>query len=437
MEPWAQRLTELAKFEPAERCGTVIGLSSDYVSADGPDLPLGSRCMIDGEGARGQARIIAVDRTRVVLAPLDPLNGIRLGDRVRGLPDDRACTVGQGFAGRAVDALGRPIDDGPDIRGHGQPVGRTSPLERTTETRPLFTGVTAIDLFMPLVRGQRMGIFAAPGVGKTRLLTRLVGHADADRCIICLVGERGREVEALWDHVRRSENLARTTLVVATSDDTAAARCQAIDQALALAAFWRDRGEHVLLLLDSATRYAMALREIGLAAGEPPTVRAYTPNVFAALPRMVERCGAIKGGGAITAIMTVLSETDDLDDPVCELMKSLLDGHILLTRDIAARGRFPAIDVPRSLSRLADRAMSSRQARLTARARAALGIHESVRTMIEAGVYVAGSNTATDQAIHQHAQLEILLNQTETGGIPANARALDAALGELERIMAS
>jgi flagellum-specific ATP synthase len=272
-------------------------------------------------------------------------------------------------------------------------------------------------------------VFAAPGVGKTTLLGRLAAQVGADHCVLCLVGERGREVEALWSGLA-PEARARTVLVAATSDETAAMRAQAVEQALALAGQWRARGRHVLLLLDSATRYAMALREIGLAAGEPPTVRAYTPGVFSALPRLVERCGARRDGGAITAVMTVLSETDDVDDPITEVMKSLLDGHLVLSRRIAEQGRHPAIDVPRSLSRLAGQVMSPAHRDLAARALASMSAYEATRTLIDAGVYVAGSNAETDAAVRQRPALEAFLAQGGETGVP-----LDETLAALARAL--
>ena len=428
---WQTRLEVLAGFDPSERYGRIISLSSDYITADGPDAPLGSICLVEGCEASGSARVIAIDRQRAVLAPLDHLEGIHLGDIVRLVSPGVSPPAGEAFAGRAINALGHPIDGCGPVQGQAPKLRRTPPLDRVTTHRRVATGLTALDVFTPLVRGQRTGIFAAPGVGKTQLMTRLFGRADVDRCVICLVGERGREVESLWNDVLQSDVLDRTVLVAATSDDTAAARCQAVEQSLALAAHWREEGKHVLFLLDSATRYAMALREIGLAAGEPPTSRAYTPNVFAALPRVVERCGAQKGGGAITAIMTVLSETDELDDPISELMKSLLDGHILLSREIAARGRYPAVDVLKSLSRLADKVTTPRHKLLAMQARAAISSFEAVRTMVEAGVYASGANLATDRAIRQHGQIETLLSQPD-----AQETSLEAGLTELEKILA-
>jgi len=293
------------------------------------------------------------------------------------------------------------------------------------------TGIRAIDGLLPLARGQRIGIFAAPGVGKTTLLGQLAAQVIADRCVICLVGERGREVESLWSSGLTADARSRTALVASTSDETAAMRVQAVEQGLEIAADWRAHGHHVLLLLDSATRYAMALREIGLAAGEPPTIRAYTPGVFAALPRLVERCGAIRDGGAITAVMTVLSETDDVDDPITEVMKSLLDGHIILSRRIAEQGRYPAVDLPRSVSRLAEKVMTVEHRDLARQAMASIGNYESARTLIDAGVYATGSNMETDAAIRQRPALEAFLDQAD--GRPEHPDATLAALRDALR----
>lgn len=403
-------------FEPALRLGRLTRISSTYLEADGPDAPIGSICALEGRDGDVLATVVSIDTSRTVLAPLDLISGIRLGARVRLVGSAVTPLTGDGFLDRVVDGLGRPIDGGPAIQGTPAVLGAIGPLRRISSKVSVTTGMRAIDGLLALAQGQRIGIFAAPGVGKTTLLTQLASQVEADRTVICLVGERGREVESLWSS-GLGETRQRTALVAATSDESAAMRVQAVEQALALADRWRSEGLHVLLLLDSATRYAMALREIGLAAGEPPTVRAYTPGVFAALPRLVERCGAVRPAGAITAVMTVLSETDDLDDPITEVMKSLLDGHIVLSRRIADQGRYPAIDIARSISRLASLVMTEEHRRLAQRAVASISDYDSARTLIEAGVYAPGSNADTDDAVRRRPALESFLRQP--GGKPA------------------
>lgn len=400
------------------RTGRVGRIQSTFVEADGPGVPLGAICAVETRGASGEtlAQVAAVNPDSVILVPFDDLSATFPGAQVRALGETAEVPVGDVFLGRAVDALGRPIDGQGPIRSDltaplmGLP---TSPLDRATPRRRLETGIRAIDGLMPLGHGQRVGVFAASGVGKTSLMTQLAQQVDADCCVICLVGERGREVEALWSQSLSAEVRTKTTLVAATSDQTAAMRVRAGEYALALADHWRARGRHVLLLLDSVTRLAMAMREIGLAAGEPPTVRAYTPGVFAAIPKLVERCGALRSGGAITAVMTVLSETDDVDDPVSELMKSLLDGHILLSRGLAEQGHFPAIDVPRSVSRLANGLMDEAERGNAQAGLEALATYESSRTLVETGVYAAGANPAIDRALALRPGLTAFLRQRQ------------------------
>ncbi len=422
----AALVDRLRDFEPGLCTGRITRVSSTYVEADGPDAAVGSLCAIEHPDGEALATVVSVDLRRAVLAPLDPVGPARLGGRVRLLGSAIAPSGGDGFAGRLVDGLGRPLDGGPAVATTPTDMDRVAALRRVTSTQAVLTGVRAIDGLLPLARGQRVGIFAAPGVGKTTLMSQLAEQVRADRCVICLVGERGREVESLWSSGLSDAGRARTAMVASTSDESAALRVQAVEQALAIAAGWRSRGHHVLLLLDSATRYAMALREIGLAAGEPPTIRAYTPGVFAALPRLVERCGAVRDGGAITAVMTVLSETDDVDDPVTEVMKSLLDGHIVLSRRIAEQGRYPAIDLPRSVSRLAEKVMTDAHRALARRALASISAYDGARTLIEAGVYAAGSSPETDAAIRQRPALEAFVSQAEGG--PARTEDTLAAL---------
>ncbi|HEU0065779.1 MAG TPA: FliI/YscN family ATPase [Sphingomonas sp.] len=397
--------------------GEVRRVTAGRIEATGPATLLGALCRI-GDGGM-LAQVAAVDAQGIVLVPLEDGAPVALGARVSATALGANVGVGNGYAGRAVDALCRPIDGKGTIDANAQaPLrgGAWNTLDRAAPTRVLATGVRAIDGLLTLGEGQRIGIFAASGVGKTSLIEQIAtgtqsASGGATRCILCLVGERGREVEGFWRTLSARHDARRFTIVAATSDESAAMRARCVGIALAIAEHWRDAGEHVLLIIDSVTRLAMALREIGLAAGEPPTVRAYTPGVFAALPRVVERCGAARGGGAITAVMTVLSETDEVDDPIAETMKSLLDGHIVLSRTLAERGHFPAIDVTRSVSRQAARLMEPAH-RTAARAVAAqLGIYEESRVMIQSGIYQAGSAPEVDAAIAGRDALMTFLQQ--------------------------
>lgn len=397
---------QLAALDPVLRSGRVTSIAPTHIDADGPNLPLGTMCSLGVNEAfsRGQAiaEIVRVHEAGIVLSPLEMSGALRVGARVVARGEGALATVGPAALGRAIDALGRPIDgagelDGVEIwplLGHLPPA-----LERKGGSTRFETGIRAIDGLLPLAMGQRVGLFAPSGAGKTTLTSQIVAHAHADVVVVCLIGERGREVSDMWDEVVNGAARRRTILVAATSDDTAAMRVRAAHCALAHAEFWRAQGRHVLLLLDSATRLAMAMREIGFAAGEPPTARGYTPSVFAQMPKIVERCGALRGGGAITAIMTVLSETEDNDDPVCELLKSILDGHILLARSLAEKGQFPAIDLLRSISRQSEQVMDGDQRQHARKVMDWLVTYEASRTLIETGLYLRGSNPAIDHAI--------------------------------------
>lgn len=408
-------VTALGQIPAAARVGHVHVVAPGHVEASGPLVGVGDLCEIETSDGAASAEVAAVGETGIVLIPLEPEVLIAPHARVIARSGRARASVGVGFAGRAIDALATPIDGGRAVLADAQaPLqGRVlAPLERRSSDRIAETGVRAIDALFTLAQGQRIGIFAASGVGKTSLVNDLAFNMECDRCVICLVGERGREVEALWRALSSRQDLDRFSLVAATSDRSAPVRVRAAYQALALAEFFRDRGEHVLFIMDSVTRFAMALREIGLAAGAPPTLRAYTPNVFAALPRIVERCGASRSDGAITAIMTVLAETDDVDDPIAEVMKSLLDGHIVLSRQLAEQGHFPAIDPLRSVSRQALELMSPTHRSGARRAIELLSAYEEARLMIESGVHRSGANARIDEAIAARDALLSFLKQS-------------------------
>lgn len=402
------------QFEPFPATGRVRRIALGVIEADGPDMPVGAHCEIvpgDGWGRAVRAQVAAVSAGNIVLAPFETVAGLGLGDQVLAIKDGANTRAGPGFAGRAVNGLGKPIDGGTPLA--DQIAGTSIPgvLDRASPSRSLQTGIRVIDGLLTIGHGQRIGVFAASGVGKTRLVEQILAQHDCSRAIVCLIGERGREVEALWRNVGQTAQRERITLIAATSDELAPMRVQALEQALALAEYWRAAGEDVLLIVDSITRYAMALREIGLMAGEPPTLRAYTPNIFRELPIIVERCGAERDKGTITAIFTVLSESDDVDDPLVEVVKSLLDGHVVLSRRLAQAGHFPAVDVGKSISRLFDRLVDGAHCAAAVRCRAALARYEESRILIESGMYKAGSDRELDAAIAARSAINAFARQ--------------------------
>ncbi len=427
---WLSRLEEIELF-PAS--GRVLRVGSGEVEATGPDCVIGAHCEIVPQGAEQalRAQVVAVSETRLRLVPFGKVEGVRIGDAVRGIHGKAAVPVGGALAGRAVDALGGPLDGGSPPKSPPFRARMPEILDRVSPASALVTGIRAIDGLVTLGKGQRVGIFAASGVGKTRLIEQIVRQVSCERLVICQVGERGREVEALWRDLAATDRLGRTTLVAATSDESAPMRVQAVETALSQAEYWRDAGEDVLLVVDSITRLAMALREIGLAAGEPPTVRAYTPNVLRELPSVVERCGAKRGGGSITAVFTVLSENDEVDDPIVEIMKSLLDGHIVLSRRLAQAGHFPAIDIGRSISRLFDSLVGGEQAAAARVVRAHLARYDEARILIESGMYKSGGDPQLDAAVSARGAIDEFLRQSsETReDMAATARALARLAG--------
>jgi flagellum-specific ATP synthase len=423
LHPFRQGLRDI---DPVSRTGRVRSIMPTHIEADGPGMPLGALCSVQARPGSPVdeclAEVVRVDRDGIVLSSLESGLSTFAGALITACAHADAVAVGPAFLGRAIDPLGRPWDDiGPiPTQTVFRPLSGPpfSPLERTSPPEILETGIRAIDGLLTLGKGQRVGVFAASGVGKTSLMNQIARQANADITILCLVGERGREIEAIWNNGLDAEAKARSTLVAATSDQSAAMRVRAAHYALALAEYWRDQGKHVLLLLDSATRLAMAMREIGLASGEPPTVRAYTPSVFSIIPKMVERCGALRSGGAITAIMTVLSENDEVDDPVCEMMKSLLDGHIILSRKLAEQGQFPAIDVTRSISRQASGLVPEALRRQAIKILEWLSLHESARALIDTGLYAKGQNADLDMSIARHPKVLRFLRQGQEERTP-------------------
>jgi flagellum-specific ATP synthase len=342
--------------------------------------------------------------------------------------------VGESLLGRVLDGLGRPLDDGPPILGlptvgvDGTP---PHPLRRAMVREPLRLGVRALDTLVPCGRGQRLGIFAGSGVGKSSLLSMIVRGTEADVSVLALIGERGREVREFIENDLGPEGLARSVVIVATSDMPPLVRLHSAFVATRIAEWFRDCGRHVVLMMDSLTRFAMAQREIGLSAGEAPATRGYPPSVFAMLPRLLERAGAGEHG-SITGLYTVLVEADDLNDPIGDSARSILDGHVSLSRQLANAGHFPSIDVLASVSRVATALLGPDQLALAAEVRQLLAAHRDARDLVDIGAYVPGSNALVDRALHLRGDIDGFLRQPidETIGGPQAWQHLAAVLGD-------
>lgn len=405
---------QLARIIPTELQGRVLRIAGQTAAVGGFPAPIGAMAEIErGSGPPLEAEVTGFQESATLLSPLGDLSGIRRGDRVRLKQTMPWLRVGDALLGRVINSMGRAID------GRPQPVlsQRTlldrrppNPIDRPRITEPLTTGIRAIDGMLTCGRGQRMGIFAGPGVGKSVLLGMMCRYSSADVRVICLVGERGREVNDFLEQDLGREGLAKSVVVVATSDEPAIVRVRAAFTATAIAEYFRDAGRDVLLLTDSLTRFAQAQREIGLAAGEPPTTRGFPPSVFAMLPKLVERTG--RGPhGSITAFYSVLAEGNDPDEPISDAVRGLLDGHTLLSRKLAGRGHFPAIDMLDSISRLATVITSKEQQQAATTVRELLSAYQDNEDLISIGAYRRGSNPAVDAAIEMRDEIETYLRQ--------------------------
>lgn len=399
------------------RLGSVLSISGQSIEAQGPDVSIGDICEVSLGHASGKllAEVVGMRPGRVILMPYGDLRGIAAGNLVEAVGQTPGIDVGAGLLGRVIDAFGVPIDGGgplglQDTRSlHAAPI---NPLSRPRISELLQTGVRAIDTMLPLGRGQRMGIFAGSGVGKSTLLGMLARDVQADVNVIALIGERGREVREFVEKQLGPKGLERSVVVVATSDQPALVRTRAAYAATAIAEHFREEGRQVLLMMDSITRFAMARREIGLAAGEPPTARGYTPSVFSDIPALCERCGTTDSGGAITALYTVLVEGDDFNEPISDIVRATLDGHIMLSRELAHEGHFPSIDVLQSTSRLASELVSREEQDLMLSVVELLSSYQRNRQMVDMGAYRSGSNAAIDRAIALHPAIISVLRQS-------------------------
>jgi len=415
------------------RIGWVREMQGLAIDALGPDAAVGELCRIkvrrhSQSDATGDvlAEVVGLRQGRVTLMPYGSAEGIASGCEVHALGARSQIDVGAALLGRVVDGFGDPLDGGPrPVTFTRRPLKAVpiNPMRRPPIDRILETGIRSIDGLLTLGEGQRIGIFAGSGVGKSTLLGMLARHlgqhaaADANAVnVIALIGERGREVREFIEKQLGPVGLAHSVVVVATSDQPALARLRAAYAALAIAEHFRDEGRKVLLTMDSVTRFAMARREVGLSAGEPPTARGYTPSVFAELPELCERCGTAPGGGSITALFTVLVEGDDFNEPVSDALRAILDGHIVLSRHLAHRGHYPAIDVLKSVSRLMPELADADQRALAMSAVNHLAVLERNRQMVDIGAYEKGSNPELDAALRIEPALQAWLRQS-TGGV--------------------
>ncbi|MFN7934643.1 MAG: FliI/YscN family ATPase [Bryobacteraceae bacterium] len=407
-------LTAVEQATPVRWTGTVTALVGLLVESAGPAAAIGDFCdVVTSTGRRIRMQVIGFRDGRVLSMPLEEIDGLQLGDRIVARGQEARVGVGPALLGRVLDGFGKPLDGkGPVEASESYELFRQppGPLEREPIREPLVTGIRAIDSLLPCGKGQRIGLFGGSGVGKSTLLGSMSRHNFADVTVIALIGERNREVRGFIEQELGPEGLARSVLVVATSDRPAPLRIRACFVALAIAEYFRDQGADVLLVMDSVTRLAMAQREIGLAAGEPPSQKGYTPSVFHILPKIFERAGSFPRG-SITGFFTVLVEGDDFNEPICDAVRAILDGHIILSRELGAAGHYPAIDILQSVSRLASQVATPAQKQAMIKIRDAMASYQRAQDLILLGAYTAGSNVKLDAAIRARQELDDFLKQ--------------------------
>ncbi|MDR1943325.1 MAG: flagellar protein export ATPase FliI [Synergistaceae bacterium] len=411
-ETLAGRLVQTELIRINGRVVQVVGL---VIESQGPDVQIGDLCEIRfrNRGTILRAEVVGFKTDRVLLMPLGDLSDIGPGCDVLSMGRPLGVNVSNALLGRVLDGLGNPLDSlGPVPAIDYYPLMSTPPhpLRRQMIEKPLSVGVKVIDGLLTLGQGQRVGIFAGSGVGKSVLLGMMARNTEADVNVIALVGERGREVKEFLERDLGAKGLARSVVVVATSDQPPLVRLKAALTATAVAEYFRDLGKNVLLMMDSVTRVAMAQRDVGLAIGEPPATRGYTPSVFAFLPRLLERSGAGERG-SVTAVYSVLVEGDDMNEPVADAVRGILDGHFVLSRDLAAKYHYPSVDVQRSISRVMPSVVSDGQYQAAGRVRELLSIFEGAQDLINIGAYKAGSNSKIDWALSHIESVDAFLKQ--------------------------
>ncbi|MBW1783275.1 MAG: flagellar protein export ATPase FliI [Deltaproteobacteria bacterium] len=401
---------------PIAEMGRVTKLVGFIAEAEGPACRLGGICDICLKGSQGriEAEVVGFRENRVLLMPFGEIRGIAPGSRVVAKEQRAVIGVGDGYLGRVIDGLGNPIDGkGPIITKVVYPIYAKpmNPFLKKRIYQPLDLGIRAVNGVLTIGCGQRMGIFAGSGVGKSVLLGMIARNTNADVNVIALIGERGRELNEFIEKELGEEGLKRSVVVVATSDSPPLIRMRGIFVATAIAEYFRDMGKHVILMMDSITRFAMAQREVGLAVGEPPTTKGYTPSVFTMLPQILERAGTCSGSGTITGLYTVLVEGDDMNEPIADAVRAILDGHIVLSRDLAAQNHYPAIDVLSSVSRLMTDITDQEHKESASRLKEVLATYRKAEDLINIGAYAQGSNPKIDYAIEMIERVNAYLRQ--------------------------
>jgi flagellum-specific ATP synthase len=412
--PMDSLLADIESFDSLRSTGTVTAIVGLLIRSRGPVAAIGDLVEVaNGEGRSVLAQVVGFRDKEVLSMALEEIHGLRPGLPLVARSRNRLLGVGPGLLGRVLDGFGHPIDgfQPPRTEDHySLQAPPTNPIDRKHITEPLVTGVRAIDGILTCGKGQRVGIFGGSGVGKSTLLGTLARRSEADVNVVALIGERNREVREFIDHDLGEEGLKRSVVVVATSDSPAPLRVHACFVALAIAEYFRDGGANVLMIMDSVTRFAMAQREIGLAAGEPPSQKGYTPSVFQLMPRIFERAGNFQSG-SITGLFTVLVEGDDFNEPICDAARSILDGHIVLSRRLSDSGHYPAIDVLGSVSRLATKVSTPKHLQYAQKVREALAAYTRTEELLNLGLYVSGSNPELDAVVAQMPSIREFLRQ--------------------------
>jgi FliI/YscN family ATPase len=410
----APYISELDRISPLRWSGQVEQVVGLLIESRGPNAAIGDFCEVTtANGRRVRTQVIGFRDGRVLSMPLEETEGLQLGDPLAARSEDSRVPVGPGLLGRVIDGFGQPMDDGPPIETHDQYSlygAATNPLDREHITEPLVTGIRAIDGLLPCGKGQRIGIFGGSGVGKSTLLGSMSRQNSADVTVIAMIGERNREVRGFLEKELGPEGRRRSVVVCATSERPAPLRVRACFVALAIGEYFRNQGKNVLLVMDSVTRLAMAQREIGLAAGEPPSQKGYTPSVFNLLPKVLERAGNFKRG-SITGFFTVLVEGDDFNEPICDAVRGILDGHLILSRQLGSQGHYPAIDILHSVSRLTSAIAPRPQQEAAQKLRSALAAYRDSEDLIQLGAYVAGTNPVLDASMRLRPELLGFLRQ--------------------------